>query len=217
MVLMIRTTCTPHTGVRKKWHDHSQLFCLCLSIQLSHVIALFLSPFCHKVSFLCSKTVSNNFAHIPPQKKKIKKILCEGIVNMFCSIDFDQRNQEPQLVLFNHIKIELLDCDIITCSNFDLTEKKFRNNFCKERKKRSFRNASSPKKNCLYGIHLGAEFVWNELYLLGGPIQLLDKKNCTFSFVCRVLNEKRKKEKHILLNPRIVLVSRCSVIGAAIF
>ena len=45
-------------------------------------------------------------------------------MNMFYSIDFGQRNQEPQVVLFNHIRIELLNRDIITCSNFNLTEKK---------------------------------------------------------------------------------------------
>ena len=79
----------------KKRHDQSIRsflvhfgFCLCLSIQLSHVIALFFSPFCHKVSFLCCKMVSNNFAPIQKKNGKIKKTLCEGIMNMFCSIDF---------------------------------------------------------------------------------------------------------------------------------
>ena len=91
MVLMIGMTCTPLTGVLKKKHDRSIRsflvhfgFCLCLSIQLSHVIALFFNPFCHKVSFLSSKMVSNNFAPIQKRKRrKIKKTLCEGIVNMF--------------------------------------------------------------------------------------------------------------------------------------
>ena len=151
MVLMIRMTCTPPTGVLKKGTTNQfvafqsilafAFVCLRLSTKLSHVITLFLSTLCHMVSFLCSKIVSNNVAHI---KKKIKKMLFEGVVNMFLFHCFGYRNQGPWLVLFNHI-------EIITCSNFESTEKQnlaivFAKKERKtERKKRSFRNAGSPK------------------------------------------------------------------------
>ena len=62
-------------------------------------------------------------------------------MNMFYSIDFGQRNQEPQVVLFNYIRIELLNRDIITCSNFNLTEKKIWKQFLQrkeDRKKETF-------------------------------------------------------------------------------
>ena len=77
---MIRMTYTPPTGVLKKGTTNQfvafksilafAFVCLRLSTQLSHVITLFLSTLCHKVSFLCSKIVSNNFAHIEKKNQE---------------------------------------------------------------------------------------------------------------------------------------------------
>ena len=141
-------TCTPLTDVIKKRHDQSIRsflvhfgFCLCLPIQLSHVIALFLVHFVIKYLFFVVRWSQTILRLSKKKNGKIKKTLCEGIMNMFCSIDFGQRNQEPQLVLFNHIRIELLNRDIITCSNFNLTEKKIWKQFLQrkeDRKKETF-------------------------------------------------------------------------------
>ena len=163
---MIRMTCTPLTGViKKKKHDQSIRsflvhfgFCLCLSIQLAHVITLFFSSFCHKVLFFVVRWSQTILRLSKTRKKKNHVDTLRGNYEHVLFHWF--RLEEPRaIVLFNHIRIELLNRDLIICSNFDLTEKKFGNSFCEDRKterrKRSFRNASSPEKNCLYGIHQG--------------------------------------------------------------
>ena len=79
----------------KKRHDQSIRsflvhfgFCLCLPIQLSHVIALFLVHFVIKYLFFVVRWSQTILRLSKKKNGKIKKTLCEGIMNMFCSIDF---------------------------------------------------------------------------------------------------------------------------------
>ena len=139
--------------------------------------------------------VSNNFA--PIQKKRKKKNHEDTLRGNYEHVLFHWfRLEEPRaIVLFNHIRIELLNRDLIICSNFDLTEKKnLEVVFAKkerQRRKRSFRNASLLLERYSSG---GAQFVWNELYLPGGPISFWIKKIVPSLLCATFLNEKRKKE-----------------------
>ena len=112
-------------------------------------------------------------------------------MNMFYSIDFGQRNQEPQVVLFNHIRIELLNRDIITCSNFNLTEKKIWKQFLQrkeDRKKETFfQKCEFTEEKLLVRYSSGGQ----NLFEMSNTYQedlfsFWLKKSCSVSFVCRV-------------------------------
>ena len=120
-------------------------------------------------------------------------------MNMFYSIDFGQRNQEPQVVLFNHIRIELLNRDIITCSNFNLTEKKIQKQFLQrkdDRKKETFfQKCEFTEEKLLVRYSSGGQNLFEMSNTYQEDLFSFWLKKTAPSLLCAAfLNDKRKKE-----------------------
>ena len=120
-------------------------------------------------------------------------------MNMFYSIDFGQRNQEPQVVLFNHITIELLNRDIITCSNFNLTEKKIWKQFLQrkdDRKKETFfQKCEFTEEKLLVRYSSGGQNLFEMSNTYQEDLFSFWLKKIAPSLLCAAfLNDKRKKE-----------------------